>query len=246
MNLKVIYCEILEEEVANAAHCSPHKLDISNILMESCHEKVTEGKLEIQKALDNESGKPWDYILLGWGLCGRMLTGVTARDIPLVLPRSHDCLTMMFGSREAYSTYFLNNSGTYYLSRGWMKHAGDKGGELGSQMQMGELSLDYAELAEQYGEENASYLAEILGGWDSHYNKACLIVQEHDNQAELLSQAKELVKSRRWSIETRAGSLELLKNWLHGNWNEKDFLIVNPGQTICESYDDGIFTAIKE
>jgi hypothetical protein len=36
------------------------------------------------------------------------------------------------------------------------------------------------------------------------------------------------------------GDLGLLQRWLDGDWSEKDFLVVQPGQQIAPSYDDRI------
>ena len=41
----------------------------------------------------------YDAILLGYGLCGNGLAGVTARHTRLVLPRAHDCIGILMGSR---------------------------------------------------------------------------------------------------------------------------------------------------
>ena len=43
----------------------------------------------------------YEAILLGYARCNDGLVGVTARDIPLVIPRAHDCITFFFGSRGA-------------------------------------------------------------------------------------------------------------------------------------------------
>lgn len=243
LKLKVIACAIVEDEVRQAAEGSPHSLDISYIDLVDCHERIQEGHQNIQEAIDATVDGGWDGVLIGWGLCGRMVSGVRSRDAQLVLPRAHDCLTLMFGSRQAYTDYFLNNSGTYYLSSGWIRHNMQQGGEMVDQLQMGEFRKEYSDLVEQYGEENAKYLAEVMGSWQNHYNKACLIVQDHDEVNTLSRQATDLIAPKGWTLDIRKGALTLLQKWLHGQWDAEDFLIVPPNHQIAESYDEGILRA---
>ena len=76
---------------------------------------------KIQEAVDRTPEGVYDAILLGYGLCGNGLDGLTARHTRLVLPRAHDCIALLMGSRERYRAYFEANPGTYYRSTGWLE-----------------------------------------------------------------------------------------------------------------------------
>ena len=61
----------------------------------------------LQIAIDEaeaEAGK-YDAIALGYGLCGNGLAGLEARSVPLVLPRAHDCITLLMGSRTEFEHF---------------------------------------------------------------------------------------------------------------------------------------------
>ena len=83
----------------------------------------------VQEAVDAVDTEAYDAILLGYGLCNNGLVGITAKDIPLVLPRAHDCITLFLGDRKRYSTYFIDHPGTYFKTSGWIER-GKAGDEL--------------------------------------------------------------------------------------------------------------------
>ncbi len=241
MRLKVLACDIFRDEIAAAARGCPHELDVTMIGTDRCHEKPKQGKAVLQEAIDACAGLGWDALLIGYGLCGRLMVGIRSQDTPLVVPRSHDCLGVLFGSAARYLQYFMDNPGTYYLSGGWIEHAEGEGGDLTSQMQMGEMSFEYEELIEQFGEDNAKYLFEVMSAWQQHYKSATVILQQEDDEKALMERAETLCAPKGWAVNKLAGDLGLLRRWLYGDWNDAEFLRVPPGHTVQESHDGGIF-----
>ena len=53
---------------------------------------------EVLAAVDETK---YEAVLLGYGLCSNGLVGLTARSIPLVVPRAHDCITLFLGEQGA-------------------------------------------------------------------------------------------------------------------------------------------------
>jgi hypothetical protein len=37
-----------------------------------------------------------------------------------MLPRAHDCITLLLGSRDAYQNYIDSHRGVYWYSDGWI------------------------------------------------------------------------------------------------------------------------------
>ena len=105
----------------------------------------------------------YDAILLGYALCGRGTEGLRAGKTQIVLPRAHDCIGLLMGSRSRYQTYFDTHPGVYFRSPGWLENQGP--GELlqpansSKQNTLGERR-SREELIAQYGEENGNYLFE--------------------------------------------------------------------------------------
>jgi hypothetical protein len=45
----------------------------------------------------------------------------------MVVPRAHDCIALLLGSREKYAVYFDAHPGTFYQSPGWVERAAGLG-----------------------------------------------------------------------------------------------------------------------
>ena len=115
----------------------------------------------------------YDGILLGYGLCNNGTRDLHA-PIPLVIPKAHDCITLLLGSKENTRAFFDKNPGTYYLSPGWIERNTDKyEGEQSIPQQLGIAS--YEEYVAKYGEEDAQYIMETLGGGLQQYTKIAYI-----------------------------------------------------------------------
>ena len=81
-------------------------------MRESVQAAIDEAETQIEK---------YDAIALGYGLCGNGLAGVQARSVSLVLPRAHDCITLLMGSRARFESYFQDHPGVFYRSAGWVE-----------------------------------------------------------------------------------------------------------------------------
>ena len=162
MFLKVIACEIAFREICHCAARSPNLFDLE-FLSQGYHDNPEIGLQRLQERVDAAGADRFDAVLLGYGLCNNMLSGLQARHLPVVIPRAHDCITFFLGSKERYQKLFADHPGTYYYTAGWMGYR-QRGGERPQRRQGAELGRQksYAEMVEQYGEENARYLAEFM------------------------------------------------------------------------------------
>ena len=117
---KFIGCEIVYREACFLAATSPHRVDVE-FLLKGLHDLPRQDMLaKLQATVDAvPAGAGYEAILLGYARCNDGLMGLTARMLPLVMPRAHDCITFLFGSRQAYNEYFNEHPGTYFLSTGW-------------------------------------------------------------------------------------------------------------------------------
>ena len=64
--------------------------------------------------------EPGATILLGYGLCGRALEGVSSSVSQLVLPRVDDCVGALLGSRQRHRDLLLRRAGSYFLTPQWL------------------------------------------------------------------------------------------------------------------------------
>ena len=75
----------------------------------------------VQGVVDRVDASRYQAILFGYGLCNNGVAGLQARNLPLVLPRSHDCIGIFFGGKERYQEYFDSHPGVYFKTTGWIE-----------------------------------------------------------------------------------------------------------------------------
>jgi hypothetical protein len=77
------------------------------------------GDIKMRRILQEEIEKvepdKYEAILLGYGLCNNGTLDLRAA-VPVVIPKAHDCITLLLGSKEKYREYFDQNPGTQSLS----------------------------------------------------------------------------------------------------------------------------------
>lgn len=163
-------------------------------------------------------------VLIGYGLCGNGLAGLKAGPHTLVIPRADDCITILLGSRQAYTQAFEEQPGTYYLTKGWL--------ESGSNP-----LKEYRSYLDQYGEENANMIIDMMYG---KYKNLCFVAHNQADLDEYHAQALEVANfcAQRWnmSYEERVGSDGLIRRLLEAprrlDTLGKDFIVVPPGGTV--------------
>ncbi len=172
------------------------------------------------------SGKPYDAILLGYGLCSNGIVGLTG-TIPVVVARGHDCITLLLGSRKRYRDYFDAHKGVYWYSVGWIENA-----PMPSRQRYEQLLAEYTE---KYGPDNAQYLIEVEQTWIKEYKRAAFIDWRLPGTDEAKDYTKQCAASLNWEYDELEGDSRLFQRLLDGDWSEDDFLTVPPGHVICDN-----------
>ncbi len=237
MRLMLISCEVLFREMCDAAARSPHQVDVE-FLPKGLHDLGGKGMaVEMQRRIDAVPAGKYDAILLGYGLCGNGLHGISARHTMLVLPRAHDCIALLMGSREKHQQYFDEHPGTYYRSTGWLERG--KGLQQLTHVTTGiDVTLD--QMIEKYGEDNGRYLHEELTRYRSAYTRLTYIATGLEADSRFEEEARWEAAERGWEFERLAGNLVLVHRLVSGDWGGGDFVIAQPGERFRASYDDSI------
>lgn len=241
MRLKLISCEVLYRETCAAVARSPNQVDIE-FLPKGLHDIPTAEMLAtVQRSVDavEGCGVAYDAICLGYGLCGNGLVGLTARSIPVVLPRAHDCITLFLGNRDRYLDYFNKHPGVYFMTTGWIERG--EGGELAQlALRKHGLHMSYEELVAKYGEDNAQFLQEQIAQYAVRYRQYTFIEMgvEPDDRFERC--AVQRACERGWKFEKIQGDMTLIQGLLDGHWDERDYVVVQPGRRVVARYDDFI------
>ncbi len=206
---------------------------------------IDPGKLNgiIQHEIDNTDEGDFEAILLAYGLCGNSIHGLHSKTLPILVPKAHDCCTILLGGREAFSLHFGNNLSAEWSCNGYMEsrknhfHSSEEGTILG-------LDKNYEELYELYGEDNADYLSQIMG--EQGYKGPLFYIDlPETNNKENISQFKETAARRGVEIRILEGNISLLKKLLEGHWDD-DFIRIPPGFRISPSYNDEVLKIDEE
>lgn len=239
-----IACEVLARPLYHIAATSPNAIDIV-LMKRSLHDEPSKMRAKLQKKIDFSEERGYEAVLMGYGLCGNGTIGLQARTVPLVIPRVHDCITLLLGDAQRYHQEFDQNPGTYWYSQDFLERADETGkfntlGPINDE----ELSKQYEVFLQQYGRDNADYLMETLGTWQKKYQRAAYIdagIVPLDGLAEL---TKVEAAQRGWAFETLAGDLLLLRELLNGGWlkkTSKSFIVIPPQHSVDVTYDKQIF-----
>ncbi|MHC4481439.1 MAG: hydantoinase/oxoprolinase N-terminal domain-containing protein [Planctomycetota bacterium] len=186
-----------------------------------------------------------DAVCLAYGLCGRGTAGLTARDVPVVIPRVHDCISLFLGSARAYAEQFARHPGTFYFTTGWYMHKAHPERTRLAAARKFEATAHphYGGFEARFGQENARYIVEFLESWRKNYTRAALIdhgfaTAEHEETTRIVAEAAG------WDYERLEGSMELLEALAAGDWDPELFLVAEPGQVIVVTNDERIFAAV--
>jgi hypothetical protein len=240
---KLIGCAVLYRECYYCAAVSRNIVDVQ-ILEQGLHD-VGEAKMcsRLQREIDAVDKAAYDAILLAYGLCSNGIRHLRS-SLPLVVPRAHDCITLLMGSKEKYQSYFDANPGTEYWSIGWCERQRPHLSNPESTTRMMGLKT-YQEYVDEYGEENAKYIMESLGGGQEHYTKLAYIETGIGETRKYKDEKRKAAESRNWVYEEIEGSTHIITRLMSGDWDQDSFLVVHPGETIEPSYDNTVVKLVE-
>ncbi|MCL1887515.1 MAG: DUF1638 domain-containing protein [Kiritimatiellaeota bacterium] len=247
MNLKLIACSIFQREICAALATTPHVVDVEFIELGD-HDKPDRLRAFVQSRIDNphaahsqQSARAYEAVLLAYGICGNAATGLLARDIPLVIPRAHDCATLLLGSREAFVKHFGDNPSHPFGCVGYF--------ERGHNNCHGELERpvndpEYLRMVAEYGEENARYIWETMRP-PLVDNRALFITTPPTRGLPAEANFKKMAGEQGLTYEELHGHTGFLDALVNGPWDDADFLTVPPGHRVRAVYDQTLVMAAE-
>jgi len=232
--VRIIGCGVLAADLKHAALQLGMDARL-RFLPGGLHSEPNRLREALQAAIDAVSDEgDADVIMLGYGLCGRGTVDLRARDIPLVIPRVHDCIALFLGSDARYREQFARAPGSYYLSAGWVEEQGDGGPaiRMGSDGPSDPEHDAYARLLRQYGEENADYVTAFMGSWKRNYTRSVFIdTGVGTGKARYEAAARRLAETCGWRYERLEGTHDLIVKLLTAEATTDEVLVVPPGQS---------------
>jgi hypothetical protein len=239
MFLKFICCDVFTRIACELVAQSPHIIDIEFVPMLAHKEP---GKLQamIQGIIDrsvNESGRSYDAVILGFGLCGNAAIGLSC-PVPMAIPRAHDCCTIQMGSKERFLDVFGRQLSARWCSTGYYERAHVAGSGYFDEDQLSnhKTSAEYMGYVEQYGEEDADYIWETMHP-PIESKEAFYIEIEGFEYSDAYDSYKARVEKEGRELIKVGGDIAMLKSLIDGAWGEGQFLVVPPRMKIAGVYD---------
>lgn len=213
----VIACRVMAQELdALLPKCPPEVSIELRYMDQQLHRTPEKMPRRIQAEVDRVAGYA-DEILLGYGLCANGIVGVSAPRQKLCVPRVHDCVALLLGSREAYQKAFKERAGTYYITPGWVQEKKDP---------LGILENEYIP---RLGREAAVWgIREEL----AHYTHIALIETHAADSGPLRARAMENARFLGKQYTEVKGRPDYFERILFGPHTEPDFVCMEPGEPI--------------
>lgn len=184
------------------------------------HARPTEMQPALQERLDALPEPA--TVIIGYGLCGNGVVGLSAGRHTLVLPKVHDCVAMVMGSHQAYLDDFRSNPGTYYLTRGWLD--------------IGEDPLhEYKRIVKRRGREFAE---RVIGSLYGGYRRICLLAFSSEEIDEIRPRAAPIVQfcQERWGVsyDEIIGDPSFIERLARPDLHQEQFLLIPPGGEVTQ------------
>ena len=241
MRLKFIVCKAVQRESYYCASLAANVVDVV-IMPQGLHDEPDKLRGTVQAEVNqivDVQDRPYDAILLGYGLCSNGIADIEAPEIPIVVPRGHDCITLLLGSKEKYQSYFDSHHGIYWYSSGWIENSLQPGKER--------YEKTLQSYKEKYGEDNAEYLMQVEQNWIKEYSWATFIDWGLPDSEKYRQYTKECADYLKWNYDELKGDRSLLQKLVDGEWDSSLFLVVNPGQKISPDVNNsGIIKTVAK
>ena len=244
MRLALLACRVLTHELEELLGLAPNEVDV-HFLEQGLHERPARLRAALQAEIDRLDGAaaeaaargerpPHDAIALAYGLCGTGTAGLGSVRHRLVLPRAHDCFTLVLGCRRRFRAAFDERPATYWCTPGWSDH-----GALPDEARLARSQRAYAE---RHGEDAAAYLLELERAALGRYERCAFVAWPGYGHWAQREAARRTAAERGWTLDELEGDPALLQGLLAGTWDER-FLVVEPGEVVAVAGDERVVVA---
>jgi N-methylhydantoinase A/oxoprolinase/acetone carboxylase beta subunit len=234
----LVACGVFRPEIeallrsGEAEKIDPEKI---TILEGGLHTNPARLRKMLQQEIDRLEGDgDCSGIAVLYGLCGRALAGISARSLPLFIPRVHDCISLFLGSDAGYRREFDKNPGTFYITPGWYEEKLTPFASRGEQISLDpSLTESFEGYRRKYGKKNAKAIFAFYNSWRKNYRRSVFIdtgiEQEGGDNSTYRSYASDFAREFGWDYQELEGSSRLIRKLLEAERGDEEILMVPPG-----------------
>ncbi|WP_094603492.1 hypothetical protein SPSIL_010730 [Sporomusa silvacetica DSM 10669] len=213
MTVKIIACEVMKEELRGIEAKQDIEFEFISMGLHLHPKKLNS---ELQRLLDQSIG--YERIILAFGLCGGAVRDLQASDSPLIIPRVHDCIPVLLGSRKRYEQLSKEEKGTFYLSCGWM-------------ITEKNILSEHQRIIDKFGEKKA---VRILSQMYDSYQRVLFIHTGCQEEADSLRESHKIAELLNLRHETIQGESGYINKLVNGPWCQDEFIHLAPYETVQE------------
>ncbi|MBJ6724316.1 DUF1638 domain-containing protein [Geomesophilobacter sediminis] len=220
MPVKIISCEVMKDEIAAVAPVDG--VDIQFISM-GLHKYPDRLREELQHQLDATVG--YSRVVLAFGLCGGAARNLRPNGFTLTIPRVHDCIPLLLGSRERFAQLTDQEKGTFYYTRGWIE---------GMDRAQGDTSIlsEYQRIKERFGEKKAD---SVVRRMYAAYTRILYVKTGVVEEERFLQRSRAVARLLGLNHEVTQGDLEYIRRIVNGPYDDADFINILPGEILDEN-----------
>ncbi|MDR2351975.1 MAG: DUF1638 domain-containing protein [Deltaproteobacteria bacterium] len=229
-NLGIVACDVMHNElikVLDGREDVPLKF-----LDYALHGTPKEMPGKINEAVQEMILSGCERVALGYCLCSNGSVGVYSSKGGLVMPRCHDCISMLLGSAEKYFKMFNQYPGTFFVTDGWFRNGADP------------LSTVETRYIPRLGEKKAfkGMKMELL-----NYKYICLVNNGVGDIPFMRARTQENCRVFQKEYLEVEADLSFFQALIDGPHPEKDFVVLGPNEKVNEAafYNGNPLEALK-
>ncbi|MDF2568957.1 MAG: hypothetical protein K0R55_561 [Sporomusa sp.] len=213
MTVKIIACEVMKEELLSVKTKEIVEYEFVSMGLHLHPQKLHS---ELQRLLDLSVG--YEKVILAFGLCGGAARELKASDSPLIIPRVHDCIPVILGSRKRFEQFNQAEKGTFYLSCGWM-------------ITEKNILSEHQRIVKKHGEKKA---LRILSQMYDSYQRVLFIHTGCQEEQDSLRESRQIAELLTLRHETVQGDKTYIHKLVNGPWLQEEFIHIAPYEMVQE------------
>ena len=231
MPVMLLACDVFRPELEMLARegCELPEIHYLEARLHDIPDKLRKMVQDVVDTFENEHPDEKCTILMGYGLCGRGLCGVTAKRATLVYPRVHDCISVVFGMAHSKDHSVSREGPIYWATPGMLECF---------MIEDHDFDKLYAKYEEKFGPKKAARMVKVEKAVLQNYDSLTHIVWP-----EMKGMYEEAARKVADSIEIPyieiPGTSGFFRALLEGGHDER-FLRLEPGQSIDMDLDGSI------
>lgn len=188
-------------------------------------------RIEIQKVIDRIEQNPTvKTILLLYGICGNGLVGIRSGRCRLVLPRAHDCVSILMGGPDTHQAFLKKHPGAYFYSPGWIRGKRVPGPDREARLK------EY--YSEKYPDDEDLLEDLIEADHETFAHHDCAAYVDVTGNAAAERYCRDCAASLGWEYRHLEGDPGMIVDLLSGNWDSRRFLVTQPTVPISGVLDE--------